>query len=251
MSEFGKNPDSVVPTESEIRAQIEVRDNFEAPPLSKFWEQDRLPQGGLEYVDAPHRPGEKAIKMTVRPGDFLRGQDGRGHLRERAEIAEKSDNYIPQGKDVWYGLSFYIPEDFYVVDNRLVIAQWRTNETPRNPITKERPNPPLALRYINGDLTFTIKNENEWIELFRQSATDKGAWHDLLVNYQLGDDHQGHCTVALDGTERQTYVGHMGYDQITPAMHFRMGLYRDHIEEPQSLLFSRFRRGLSREFCEE
>ncbi|MFA4941155.1 MAG: heparin lyase I family protein [Patescibacteria group bacterium] len=246
MPKFDSLENNYIRSKSELEPPVELRDDFDGQSLGKIWELDRLPPNGYQQVDAPDRPGEKAVELTVHPGDFLRQGPAAGQIRERCEIGEKAEYFIKPGANIWYGLSFYIPKNFLVVDNRLVIAQWRNNKT-----TKRHENPPLALRYINGELRFTIKNEDEWITLFNEPNAEKGAWHDLLVNYQWNKDHSGYCGVALDGADKGKYEGHIGYDHLPAEMHFRMGLYRDHLEEPQSLLFSRFRRGASREFCEK
>jgi len=226
---------------------IELSDNFDnGPQLSSLWSLSRLPKNGYEQIDAPNRLREKAIILTVHPGDFLRHGPGPEQTRERCELAEKYENIIQPGTNIWYGLSFYIPEDFLVVDNRLVIAQWRTSKT-----TELHENPPLALRYINDELLFTIKNENDWIIFFIEKKPKKGVWHNLLVNYCWGKNHIGHCTVILNGGHCGRYEGHIGYDHLDPTLQFRFGLYRDGLEIPQSLIFSRFRRGLTREYCEK
>ena len=49
------------------------------------------------------------------------GDDGK-HT-ERAELDSGKHAFV--GRDVWYGFSFLIPPSFPVVDNRLVIAQWK------------------------------------------------------------------------------------------------------------------------------
>jgi len=226
-------------------AAIELRDDFEKREPSAIWSRSRMPQDGYQVAMAPERLGDMAAILTVRPGDFLRQHSGETQIRERCELGEKMEYWIEPGTDVWYGISFFIPEHFLVVDNRLVIAQWRTSQT-----TSRRENPPLSLRYINGELLFTIKDEDRWITLFTEARVAKGVWHDLLVNYRWGENHVGQCQAFLNGADKGKYDGYLGYSHLPAQLQFRFGLYRDHLEQAQSLLFSRFRRGVTREFCE-
>lgn len=225
---------------------IELFDNFDSQIPSDIWSLSRLPENGYQQIDSTGRLGEKAVILTVRPNDFLRQGPSPNQTRERCELGENTNYLIAPDTDIWYGISFYIPKNFPIVDNRLVIAQWRTSKT-----TKAHENPPLALRYINDELIFTIKNEEYWTIFFVDKKPKKEVWHNLLVNYCWRENHLGRCAVILNGMYRGKYEGHLGYYHLEPKLEFRFGLYRDGLKEPQSLIFSRFRRGLTREYCEK
>ena len=216
-------------------------ETFENPNFLNDWETDRLVPDGYEIIDSPNREGEKALRLKVKRGDFARPKNN--PTRERCELGELEKDFVNGESKVSYELSFLIPDDFYITDNRLVIMQLRTNQTPN------KENPPIALRYMNGDLFLTIKKNDEWIELFRIKEVDfkKGEWHDIKIEYEQNVDHKGSIDVCFDGNEIGSYKGSFGYDYLPIDMHFRFGLYRDRFpdnesDHPQTILFSRFKR---------
>ena len=102
-------------------------DGFEGDTVASFWRPGNAGDGryapGAVAVSADYaRTGTKSVRIIVREGDIEQtGDDGK--QTERAEL--DSGRHALVGRDVWYGFSFLIPPGFPVVDNRLVIAQWK------------------------------------------------------------------------------------------------------------------------------
>ena len=67
--------------------------------------------------------GRTPQAITVREGDI----DAAGDDDTRVERAELDSGHFPlRGRDAWYGFSLLVPNDFPIVDDRLVIAQFKT-----------------------------------------------------------------------------------------------------------------------------
>ena len=221
---------------------LEVKDDFDSDNLSSFWHPIAKEQS-LVIASGPNSNDKKCLKVTVHPGDKPKiGRSGQG--TERAEIGELKENLLPIGIDAWYGLSFLVPSDFPINDNRLVIAQWKELKSGEKKLS-----PVISIRYQEGEIIGQIINGSE-IQKFNYAPVALEEWHRVTVNFNIDENHLGYCKFLLDGKMFGEYSGHIGYDELSAQMHFRMGLYRDQQPYEQTLYFDKFRRGTSQEFCD-
>jgi hypothetical protein len=159
---------------------------------------------------------------------------------DRVELAEKEIIMLSLGQSIWYSFSFFFPNDFLIVDNRLVFAQWKQ-------YAPHWGSPFLSARYRNNILSIKITAE-DLVKTYEKPIDLRGSWHSLLVNYQLNTDQTGFAKVWLDAEDQLVdYVGPLDYFPPPKKIFFKMGLYRDTIDQPQTIYFRKFRRGLSRE----
>ena len=66
----------VYPTACKYNTKIIARDNFEADSLSSIWRTDKFIPGALLLQSEVVRTGEKACKLTLRPGDQIEEEMG-------------------------------------------------------------------------------------------------------------------------------------------------------------------------------
>ncbi len=226
---------------SERPKRLEVIDDFDSGKLDPRWMTRWIKPESLSITDELD-PGQKpALKITVHSGDFVM-DGGNGHMTERAEITNPEE--LEPGIDIWYGFSIYIPDDFEISDNRLVIAQWR------QPPQGTSPSPFVSWRFQEGKIIGQVVDESKRIK-FKFSNIEKGVWNRLTTNYMLDKNNKSHCQFIVND-DRQVYEGKMGYaDLPKEKIWFAMGLYRDHLPNPQTLYFDKFRRGASKEFCDK
>ncbi len=226
-----------------LPVELEAVDNFDTEQMNPRWDISwRIKPESLLVTDELNPGGKKCLKISVHPGDISEPGD-QGIMTERAEITERPEVRVPSGVDIWYGFNFFIPKDFQVNDNRLVIAQWKSP-------SKGGESPVISLRYQEGELIGQVMKEDERVK-FKYPNVEMGVWNQVMANYLLNDNHEGHCEFVLNGKTFGTYAGEMGKKGLPSHMYYKMGLYRDHVSYPQSMYFDRFRRGESREFCEK
>lgn len=85
------------------------------------------------------RSGKSSIRFEVRDSDYRINK--KGEKSSRAELSTQKPTLI--GKEYWYGFSLFIPSDFPIEDNRLVIGQWWAPPDK----TEVNRSPALALRF--------------------------------------------------------------------------------------------------------
>ena len=137
-----------------------------------------------------------------------------------------------------YDFDIYLPSNFPIENNRLVLAQWWP-KTKKNFGEKSR-SPALALRYVSGRLYSTIRSSTQRIitnpdtvpsnEIFELKNFKLGSWHHFTFLVRWNYKQEGLVKVWLDKKLVADYKGPVGYnDDIGPNMQF--GMYRDESSE--------------------
>jgi len=218
----------------EVNKEFEIRDDFSSPELEKHWTTQRILPGDFSIKDG-------ALKITLNPGDMVEAES------ERAEISLSEESISP-GTEVWYRFSIFIPEDFQINNNRLVIAQWKQPSDE----DQSSDSPFLSYRYQDGMIIAqVIVNESDdgsedksVKRKFKSPELERGIWHEIKTNYSLDDQNNGRCKFIIDGQIIGEYEGKMGYKHLPKTKrYFKMGLYRDRQDYSQTISFSKFRRG--------
>lgn len=218
---------------------LTVKDDFGQGLNTDIWSTKRIEPGRWSFCQIE---GRDAVKIELHKGD-KQATDKRGVITERSELSENPETLISLGTNIWYAFLFYLPEDFPIVDNRLVIAQWKQ-------YTPQPESPFFSFRYSGGELMAKVAVETEEHRVkFREKKEWRGKWHDVLVNYLLTEKQEGFAKAWIDKKEFANYQGKLGFTPNAPLTYFKMGLYRDQIDLPQTIYFSHFRRGIKREDC--
>ncbi len=195
------------------------------------------------------RAGRVAIRFESRYGDRL-PRDKLGHYHN--ELSAYHQFKAKMGQDYWYGLSMFIPADFPIHKNRLVLGQWHSirdpGEIPRSP--------PLSQRYENG--WFLVKvchgakkiyTENPCPKkkvIYRDRNLKLGVWHDFIYHVRWSYRDDGFVELWIDGKKVVDYRGPVGYND-DKGPYFKYGIYRNDVEETYVVYFDEYRRGNSYE----
>src|SRR5262249_21397663 len=120
-------------------ASPKLFDGFEGDAVAPFWRpgdagEGRVVPGGGAVCEEYARSGTRAVRITVREGD-IEQLGGDGQKVERAELDSGKQPLV--GGEAWYGFSVLVPPGFPVVDNRLVIAQWKQNGVGGSPLVAQ------------------------------------------------------------------------------------------------------------------
>jgi hypothetical protein len=218
---------------------FQLADDFRGT-LGEMWSLQRIRPAALGFVPDPTAADRPVLAITLRPGDLA--QAAGGESTERAELSEARAVVLPVGTEVWYGLSFYVPPDFPVLDRRLVIAQWK--QDCGNCALDHSPG--VAVRYRRGALSVTVDNAAGRRPVVEDTADIRGRWTQLVVRLRLTPTDAGLLEVWLDGRPAGAYTGPIGFSDDRDQVYFKMGLYRDHLPVPMALLLRHFRRGATR-----
>lgn len=222
----------------------EIYDGFEGDYLSDIWEQTKFEPGAIEFQSNIVRKGKKALKITIHKGDKIEEGKGQYNASERGELLENKKIGPKEGKRYGYSFSLYLPKDFPIVQTRLVLAQWKQDEKEDKVSVN---NPLLALRYVDYELFITLQTGdwNERIKLFRTNEEVRGKWIDFKFNVKFTRTKNGFVKVWKNDKEIINYKGVTAYSEkfgySKPGkFYFKMGLYRDTMEEPMTAYFDEF-----------
>lgn len=224
-------------------ASLELKDDFEGTRVAAFWlpgeyGSGRFAPGRIEISTNYVRSGRTAVRITVHEGDVRqKGDDGID--TERAELDSGKHPFLDQ--EVWYAYSFLIPEGFPVVDNRLIISQWKQNGVHGGPL--------LAERYRGGRHYLTIREPNAFFhdqKRFDLPAIEAGRWNDMVWRICFSKGNGGSVDLWMNGEKIVTYRGATAFPEGENRFYHKIGLYRDRWPEPMTIYFDRYQLGGAR-----
>lgn len=163
--------------------------DFETGDLSQLSLQ-KAQDDSITLVTSPVRSGKFAAKT------LLRSSDPEVNSGQRAEFSNgKRATKIEMGKDYWYGLSIFVPEDFSAPEtSNAVLFQWHTQQGGPSPVLSIRVNAEGWL--INGNAVATEKRR-----ALARLPLIKGRWTDWVVHVRWSAKPDGFWTIWKDGAE--------------------------------------------------
>ncbi|MEJ2010070.1 MAG: heparin lyase I family protein [Acidobacteriota bacterium] len=227
-----------------LHTPVHTRDGFEEAKLSSIWISWRMVPRAFSIQSEIVHGGHGAAKITLRAGDRFEPASDEGAANERDELMEAPQFWSQSGRTYDYGFSLYLPRDFPIVEDRLVIAQWKQlcewlSCRPDNPV--------LAIRYVGGVLFVTRKNDAGQATIYRSQGEMRGRWLDFrfVTRFSQGDD--GFIRGWMNGRQIVWYRGVTAYRAARgyPAhgfFYFKMGLYRDLMKQPMTIYLDDFRK---------
>jgi hypothetical protein len=223
----------------------EVYDGFNSAKLSQIWSAKRIVPGALTLQHEEVRSGASAIAITVRPGDRFAKADGKSLASERAEISETRKLMSHLSRAYSYQFSIFIPQDFPIVSTRLVLAQWKQECPPRS--TCHPDNPLVALRYVDGKLYVTVHADGSKQIVYQCRDDVRGQWLDLKFAIRFARGQKGFVKVWLGEKSVGEFNGPTAYSTAggypkNARFYFKMGLYRDVMNEPMTVYFDEYRK---------
>ena len=216
---------------------VSLADDFRGG-VSPIWRLQRVRADALTVVRDPTGVDRDVLAITLRSGDMADS----GGITERAELSEADHLHLMTGTDVWYGFSLYLPMEFPVVDRRLVLGQWKQG---CGDCTADH-SPGIANRYRNGVFSITIQDGDRRVVLFEEKSDIRGRWNHLVYRLRLTPQADGFLQAWFNGKQVTDYRGPIGYADDLDHVYFKIGLYRDNLTVPMTMLLARFRRGTSR-----
>ena len=230
-------------------SSLPVHDGFENPNLSNIWDTDKIVPGDIEIQSNIHRFGDRALKITLHPGDHYEAGQHDSLPTERAELTETEQLISEEGKNYTYSFSMFIPADFPIVATHLVIAQWK-QECPGGSICDDN-SPVLAIRYISGFLKITQNTGSHQMTLYKSKEEFRNRWLDFNFHICFSKINNGRIIAHLNDSLIVDYNGVTAYQEDTSTgypdpsrFYFKMGLYRDVMPEPMTIYIDQYSKEL-------
>jgi hypothetical protein len=218
-------------------AKITLTDDFENGFLADFWRpgdkgSGRYEQEAVSFTDQYHRSGNYCVKVVLKEG-YIRQEGGDGNFTERTELDSGKHPFLNQ--EVWCEFSILVPEDFPLVDNRLIISQVKQAVSFRNSIIL------FAQRFRDGHHYLTIydmtKDQKVQASRIELPELTKMKWHDFVFQIYYSDTPDGHINMWMDGEKVVSFNGPTAYEKGRNRFYHKIGLYRDQWPDPMTVYF--------------
>lgn len=171
------------------------------------------------------------VCMTLREG----GIEQSAPSGKRTEL--DSDRHVLLNLRIRVRFSFLIPEDFPIVDLRLVFAQWKQQWVKGSP----RGSPMVAQRFINGRHYVTIRRSDSVsskLRGFDLPELELGVWNDMEYTIRLATRDHGSVRVRMNGREMVSFDDPTAFIEGSRRFYNKIRLYRDRWPEPMTIDFS-------------
>lgn len=229
------------------KAPISVYDGFESPTLGNMWMTQLLAPGSYAMESDVVRAGHGALRITVRPHDiFMAGSPGTTGT-ERDELTEAWPYTTRKNVPYEVSWSMYVAQDFPIVPVRLVVAQWW--EWCHTSDLCDDNSPVLAVRYIGGELLITQDLNHKYNVLYQEKRDLRGRWLDLRFQVKFTPEATGFVRAWLDGKQVVDFTGSTSNEENSTTgygppelLPFRIGLYRNPMQEPMTIYFDEYRK---------
>lgn len=221
-------------------------DDFEGDELSSIWRRDRFVPGRVEFQSEVVRSGNKALKITLNKGDLYEPGDAESLPSERTEIGEVKKLEAQEGLTYEYSFSLFIPKDIPIANVRLNIAQWKE----RCLFDKCDPeNALIGIQYVDGSLIVKKHKTKKPEILFKSSDEIRDRWIDYKFIIKFSQESDGLIQGFMNNEKIIDYSGitaypkeSIGYKPSENTFYFKMGLYRDQMEEPMVIYADSYKR---------
>ena len=213
-------------------APIGIMDGFEDDQISLLWtpcgeQYARWECGHIFPQKEIVRSGNYAANITIQPGDIAE-DDGE---TERDELDSRP--WFIGDRDLWFGFSFFLPINFPIVNDRLVIGQWKqSNAGDKHPI--------IAQRFINGNWYYTLEVGETPIEFNDIGNLTLGVWHDMIYNIRFSPYiEKGYFKAWHNGSLIIDYSGRTSYAYMSQRFYNKFGIYRDAWNSSWTIFFDK------------
>lgn len=201
------------------RKNLLAEGRFE-PIVSNYFTKQVFTNHGLTIQGRLKRTGSNAARFDLRKAD----------RRIRSEIVLPSETQSNR----WYGMSFYLPNNFWDTDKDPdawdIITQWHGVDDAGEPART----PPISLVVMKGQLKLVVYwatksiNTNATVsgkKVFPIGPIQKNKWVDMVYHINFSDKSDGVIEVWKSGKKVVDYRGPNCYnDKYYP--YFKAGIYK-------------------------
>jgi hypothetical protein len=185
-----------------------------------------LKEEGLSIVTDPVAEGKYAAKVTISKNELWTNG------LNRVEVQHKPDDaYLTEGKEIYYGFSFYLPEKL-TADNHQILY-WETTETYQQVMQ-------LA---VEGELMRFATQKPAWkVHWEADGKATSGKWHRVVLHVKWSASADSGLVDLWFDSEQVVTAGKAQTFLGTPAF-VQHGILRDTIDKVETLYFDEARSG--------
>jgi uncharacterized protein (TIGR03382 family) len=205
-------------------AEVLFRGDMETGDL-KQWSY-LLKEEGLSVVMDPVAEGKYAAKVTISKNELWTNGLNRVEVQHQPPMA-----YLTDGKDVYYGFSFYLPEAL-TADNHQILY-WETTQTYEQV---------MQLAVMGEKMRFATQKPAWKVHWEADGKATAGKWHRVVIHVKWSASaDSGQVDLWFDGEQvvtagkAQTFLGNPAFVQH--------GILRDTIDKVETLYFDDARTG--------
>jgi len=173
------------------QCQISAYDGFESLKLSNIWSIERMVPRSLEIQTNIVKQGKRAVKITLKTNDTFEAGNAKSAPTERDELLQTSYYSPHEGLKYEYQFSMFLPEDFPIVNRRLVIAQWKQYCDGGDTALCSDDSPVLSIRYVAGELYITLQTDSGVNKLYKLNDEIKNRWLDFKFQIRFSRQKDG------------------------------------------------------------
>jgi len=211
-------------------AAVSFSDDFESTPADfSNWrkEQFRSSYSGTTVNDPTGRLN-KVLRVEYQKADYTQ------NTNKRSELASE---FVPIGIEKWYGISFYVPNDYPDLAGKVIIHQQHAGISAGSA--------PYFLAIQNSHLVSSIQYRPDGIanrekkplrDVQNFGHVPKGQWFRFISYFNWQPNSRGRVEVFLNGSLRHTFQGPIGYSNDERGNYSKIGLYASGIKGDQQTL---------------
>ncbi len=225
-------------------------------PETRIWNTkrqfDKMEPGRVEINEK-----EKSFKITIKKGDILQINDKQTYddnlkekkierLTEADTASERAEIQDKERYELWkaytFSFDFMIPEDFPILNNRLVIGQWK-QKSAKDRVSN---NPLLCQRFKNGIYSLWFNNtgdpEGKTGNIYVGKKIPKedilGKWIHAEYDIKFSEHEDGYILVKHNEETIREYHGKTSssseknpvWDIYKNKFYFKFWIYRDNYD---------------------
>jgi Polysaccharide lyase len=205
-------------------AEVLFRGDLETGDLSQ-WDY-LLKEEGLSVVTDPVAQGKYAAKVTITKNELWTNGLNRVEVQHQPD-----DAYLTEGKDIYYGFSFYLPQTLTPDNHQILYFE-----------TKETYEQVMQLAVEGEHMRFATQKPAWKVHWEADGKATAGKWHRVAIHVKwAASADAGQVDLWFDGEQvvtagkAQTFLGKPAFVQH--------GILRDTIDQVETLYFDDARAG--------
>lgn len=232
---------------------IFVSTDFETQDIFPPWEKQCNPDAFSIVSEAP-RKGDFCAKFSIDSSEYWTSPYS-GIKSARSEI--QIFKVAPSEKEIYYGWSVKIPEDYIESSYWQVIGQFHDQPDFENGETWDNypaNSPPVSMIYKNGKIGITVCIPyGNGVEVISERPIVKGQWTDVILQIYWSTSSNGYIKAWINDipmTDNSGTITQYNFRNLynNSGNYFKIGLYRSNdIKTRNVVYFDEIKSGLTYE----
>ncbi len=243
-----KNDENVTAMDGDF---IFISTDFETQNIFPPWEKQCNPES-FSIVSKTPRKGTYCAKFSIDSSEYWTSPSS-GIKSARSEI--QIFKVAPAQKEIYYGWSMKIPEDYIESSDWQVMGQFHDQPDYENGETWENypaNSPPVSLTYKNGKIGVTVNIPyGNGSEVISERSITKGQWTDIILHIYWSANSNGYIEAWINDvpmTDNSGTITRYNFRNLynNSGNYLKIGLYRSNeIKTKNVVYFDEIKSGLT------